>query len=127
MKDVDDFHLRSVGRALEYMIREYRDYLESVEREHSSSIRCVEDRRSEDHRVEDRRESVPVEEPVAANSSLPPPHKRSRKTKVSVCPTGGFSALSSSSDIAVAPPMSGGPAFPHPLPGVGSIVLLTIC
>ena len=99
LKDVDDFHLRSVGRALEYMIREYRDCLELVER-HSS----LDTRRVEDLRVEDRRESVRVEESVAEKKScLPPPRKKSRKSKV--C-SSGFSSLPSTSDVALAPPES---------------------
>ena len=115
MRDVDDFHLRSVGRALEYMIREYRDCLELVERQHSFDIRRVEDRRADDPRIEDRRESVRVEESVAEKkSSLPPPRKKSRKTKVTICPT-GFSSLPSSSEVALGPPESEGVEV---LPGV---------
>ena len=92
LKDVDDFHLRSVGRALEYMIREYRDCLELVERQSS-----LDSRRVEDLRVEDRRESVVVEESLGEKKScLPPPRKKSRKSKV--C-SSGFSA-----DVALAPP-----------------------
>ena len=96
LRDVDDFHLRSVGRALEYMIREYRDCLELVERQSSLDIR-----RADDPRIEDRRESVRVEESVAEKkSSLPPPRKKSRKNKV--CPP------VFSSEVALVPPESEG-------------------
>ena len=56
-----------------------------------------------------------MEESVAEKkSSLAPPRKKSRKTKVSVS-LSGFSSLSSSSEVALAPPESEGAEV---LPGV---------
>ena len=103
-----------------------------MEREHSFAVRRVEDCRSEDHRIEDCRESVRVEEPIVEKkSSLPPPCKKSRKTKVSVCPSGLSQRyrrhLTLQSRLPSLRVLRFCPAFPYPPPGVGSIVLLTIC
>ena len=85
------------------------------EREHSFAIRHVEDRRLE--RV------CSCGGARCGDEEFSPTCKKSRKTKVSVCPSGGFSSLSSTSDVAVAPPESEGvevlPSVPASFSGGG--------